>query len=121
MTKEDHFSYRDHNFWTKIRSCENRFSTTVDFQFFTVFIRDSFTGPNRALCERHFHPNRSKKVFFGFRFFSAEGVGGSNQHYKKVRLDPKDIPNRWYVHRNDIAEISTGHQDYELNENKVSP
>ena len=82
VTKEDHFSYRDHNFWTKIRSCENRFSTTMDFRFFTVFIRNSFTGPYRALYEGHFHPNPSKKVFFRISIFSAEGVRGSNQHYK---------------------------------------
>ena len=36
--------------------------------------------------------------------FLAEGVRGSNQYYKKVRLVPKEIPTRWYVHRNDIPE-----------------
>ena len=74
------------------------------FRFFTGFISNSFTGPYRALCEGHFHPNQSKKVFFRISIFSVDGVRGSNQHYQKVRLDPKDIPNRWYVHRNDIAE-----------------
>ena len=75
VTNEDHFSYRDYNFWTKIRSCGNRFSTTMDFRFFTVFIRNSFTGPYRALCEAKFHPYRFKKVFFGSRFFRPEGLG----------------------------------------------
>ncbi len=45
-----------------------------------------------------------KKFFFRISIFSAESVRGSNQHYQKVRLDPNEIPNCWYAHRNDMAE-----------------
>ena len=62
------------------------------FRFFTVFIRNSFTGPYRAFCEGHFHPNRS--FFFSDLnfFFSAREVGGSNQHYRKGQVRPKIHP-----------------------------
>ena len=104
MTKEDRFSYRDHNFWTKIRSCENRFSTTMDFWVFTGFTSNSFAGPTELSVSTIPPTDPSEKFFFRISIFSAEDVGDSNQHYKKVRLDPKDISNHWYMQRNDINE-----------------
>ena len=104
VTKEDHFSYRDHNFWTKIRSCENRFSTTMDFWAFYWFYKQFLYWPLQSFLWGPFHPPIHPKSFFRISILSAEGVRGSNQHYQKVRLDPKDIPNRWHVHRNHIAE-----------------
>ena len=49
VTKEDHFSYRDHNFWTEIRSCENRFSTTMDFSIFYCFYKEFLYWPLQSL------------------------------------------------------------------------
>ena len=90
MTEGDHFSYRDHNFWTEIRSCGNRFPTTMDFRVFTGFIRNSFTGPYRALCEGHFHPNRS--IFFRISIFFGQMGWGFEPTLQTGQVGPKRHP-----------------------------
>ena len=72
LTKEYHFSYRDHNFWTKIRSCENRFSTTMDFSIFYCFYKEFLTEPSVRAISTQIDP---KKFSFWFRFFRLRVFG----------------------------------------------
>ncbi len=62
VTKEDHFSYRDHNFYTKIRSCGNRFSTTMDFSIFYCFYKEFLYRSLQIPLRGPFSPKSTQKV-----------------------------------------------------------
>ena len=76
VTKEDHFSYHEHNFWTKIRSCENRFSTTMGFWVFCWFYKQFLYWPLQSPLWGPFPPKLiQKSFFFGSRFFRLRVFG----------------------------------------------
>ena len=81
VAKEDHFSYRDHNFWTKIRSCENRFSTTMDFLVFYWFYKQ-FLFTHRSI----------QKVFFRISIFFGWGCWGFEPTLQNGQVRPKRHP-----------------------------
>ncbi len=92
VTKEDHFSYRDHNFWTKIRSCENRFSTTMDFSIFYCFYKEFLYWPLQSPLWGPFPPKFIQKSFFSDLDFFGWGCSGFEPTLQIGQVRPKRHP-----------------------------
>ena len=92
VTKEDHFSYRDHNFWTKIRSCENRFSTTMDFWVFYWFYKQFLYWPLQSFLWGPFHPLIHPKSFFSDLDYFGQRGWGFEPTLQKGQVRPKRHP-----------------------------
>ena len=92
MTEGDHFSYRDHNFWTKIRSCENRFSTTMDFCVFYWFYKQFLYWPLQSPLWGPFSPKSIQKSFFSDLDFFGWGCSRFEPTLPKGQVRPKRHP-----------------------------
>ena len=83
VTKEDHFAYRDHNFWTEIRSCGNRFSTTMDFSIFYCFYKEFLYWSLQSPLWGLFPPKSIQKSFFSDLDFFRLSVFGVRTNITK--------------------------------------
>ena len=90
VTKGDHFLYRDHNFWTEIRSCGNRFSTTMDFWVFYCFYKEFLYWPLQSLLWGPFPPKSI--LFFSDLDFCGWGCSGFEPTLQIGQVRPKRHP-----------------------------
>ena len=92
VTNEDYFSYRDNNFWTKLRSCENRFSTTMDSEFFYWFYKQFLYWPLQSFLWGPSPPKSIPKSFFSDLDFFGQRGWGFKPTLLKGQVRPKEYP-----------------------------
>ncbi len=90
MTEGDHFSYRDHNFWTEIRSCGNRFSTPMDFSIFYCFYKEFLYLPLQSPLWGPFSPKSIQFfIFFWISIFFCQRGWGFEPTLQKGQVRPQ--------------------------------